>query len=100
MLLSLCGRRLRYVELSLGHCQGRNSSSLSRYMTDVCGLPQVARSSRLDPLLLLSIKDSRDTLDRQLRQLTMAAPSQYYAARDAIDEATNLLMDLDAVLGN
>ena len=65
-----------------------------------CCFTQVARSSRLDPLLLLSIKDSRDTLERQLRQLTMAAPVQLHAARDAIDEATNLLMDLDAVLSN
>ena len=70
---------------------------------DICSLPlllQVARSSGLDPLLFLSIKDSRDTLDRQLSQLTMAAPRNFTFARDALDEATNLLIDLDAVLAD
>ena len=60
----------------------------------------MAQSNRLDPLLLLSIKDSRDTLDRQLNQLTSAGPGRPDPALEAIEEATILLMELDAVLGD
>ena len=58
---------------------------------------QVAKSGGLDPLLMISVRDARDSLERQLR-MPAAVDSASNAVAMALDEATGLLMDLDAAL--
>jgi hypothetical protein len=62
---------------------------------------KVATANRLDALVMISVRDARDSLERQLRITAVTGGATGRSPIDvtmALDEATGLLMDLDTVL--